>query len=676
MHKSFRLIIVLPLILYFSLIPGCGKEDRDRLDRLISPDETKPKISNVSAAPARTTAKVSWLTDEPATSRVEYRESKDKDFSNLQSEDDSLLTNHNIYLSNLKPGTIYYYCVESRDREYNWGRVCDGFKFTTKPADDTPPVITNVRAVPEARCVTIKWDTNEPATSQVDYGRTTQYVSSTPFDADLVLTHSMRFCGLNPRTTYYYRVKSEDAAGNQATAEADFGESFTFTTKEEECPTPPVISKVVISTGRTSATISWQTNVPATAQVAYGQTANYGTFTTKQTALVTSHTVTLTGLSPGTGYHFKILSEDACGNQATPSDGKVDRTFTTTSEEECPVLPTISNVSVTPEKNSATITWKTNVPAIGQVDYGRTSNYGSSTSKETTFSQNHSVTLTGLTPGAEYHFKISAEDKCGNKATPTDSVIDRTFTTKAEECSVSPLISNVQVYAGATRAIISWQTNVPTTGRVRYGLSLNYDLEANDPNTGLSTLHTVRLPGAPPPYLDPETTYLFSILSADACNNLAPSVDQQFTTSASGFGLDPNIIEVKAGDEFKIEVWAENVNNLFGCVFKIDYNKRILDVEESGAVEAGWFLGEKPLVSDYLEENGIASKIGVVTKKGSELGGASGTGLVAIVKFKARASGKTTIKLDRDGLTLRNSQGEMLDISGLALGETRVIVVP
>ena len=63
----------------------------------------------------------------------------------------------------------------------------------------------------------------------------------------------------------------------------------------------------------------------ASSQVNYGLTTGYGT-ASSSAALVTSHSITLSGLTAEATYHFQVQSVDAQGNTATSSD----QTFTTT----------------------------------------------------------------------------------------------------------------------------------------------------------------------------------------------------------------------------------------------------------------------------------------------------------------------------------------------------------
>src|SRR5206468_4233637 len=62
---------------------------------------------------------------------------------------------------------------------------------TTPPPDTRPPVISGVVATAISQTnATINWTTDEPATSQVAYGTTAAYGTSTVADAALTTSHS------------------------------------------------------------------------------------------------------------------------------------------------------------------------------------------------------------------------------------------------------------------------------------------------------------------------------------------------------------------------------------------------------------------------------------------------------------------------------------------------------
>lgn len=81
----------------------------------------------------------------------------------------------------------------------------------------TAPVITSISAnVISTDQVQISWSTDEPADSQIEYGTTSSYGSTTTLDASLVSSHSVSISGLSPATIYNYRVVSRDADLNTA----------------------------------------------------------------------------------------------------------------------------------------------------------------------------------------------------------------------------------------------------------------------------------------------------------------------------------------------------------------------------------------------------------------------------------------------------------------------------
>ena len=92
--------------------------------------------------------------------------------------------------------------------------------------DTTPPVISSVAAGSLAPTeATVTWTTDEGSDSQVEYGTTTAYGSSSSLNSSLVTAHSVPLGSLTASTVYHYRVKSRDSAGNLATSSY-----FTFTT--------------------------------------------------------------------------------------------------------------------------------------------------------------------------------------------------------------------------------------------------------------------------------------------------------------------------------------------------------------------------------------------------------------------------------------------------------------
>jgi hypothetical protein len=111
----------------------------------------------------------------------------------------------------------------------------------------------------------------------------------------------------------------------------------------------PVISDIVVSDiSDTQAKISWTTDVSTTTVVDYGTTGEYGASVTGDTG--TSHSVSITGLTANTTYHYNVHGVRAEGNYAESGEN----TFTT-AKQGTTITVTVSG-SVTTRTVSATPT--------------------------------------------------------------------------------------------------------------------------------------------------------------------------------------------------------------------------------------------------------------------------------------------------------------------------------
>ncbi|MGE5624327.1 MAG: LamG-like jellyroll fold domain-containing protein [Bacillota bacterium] len=119
--------------------------------------------------------------------------------------------------------------------------------------------------------------------------------------------------------THTLTAVATDTSGNTATSS-----SVSVTTVLPVFP--PTISSVASSvTGSSSASVSWTTDQASNSQVAFGTTTAYGTTTTLNTSMVTSHSMSLSGLAASTTYHYQVISANSSGQQSVSAD----YTFTT-----------------------------------------------------------------------------------------------------------------------------------------------------------------------------------------------------------------------------------------------------------------------------------------------------------------------------------------------------------
>src|SRR5574341_595898 len=591
----------------------------------IVPDTTAPAISAVAAGVITASgATVTWTTNEPATSLVEYGLTTSYGASSALNS--TRVTAHSRTVSGLSAASLYHYRVISTDAAGNTAVSADYTFTTATAADTTPPVLSNIAAVSVTSSgATITWTTNEASTTQVNYGTTTAYGASTALNSSLFTAHSATLSGLQPATVYHFRVRSADAAGNLALS----GDT-TFTTLAAPDTTPPALSNVTSgSVSSAGATITWTTNEASTTQVEYGTTTAYGASTTLNSSLVTAHSAGLSGLQAATVYHFRVRSADAAGNLALSGDA----TFTTLAAPDTTPRTISGVVASSTGATSTVITWSTNEPSTSVVDYGLGTSYGS-TSTDATLVTSHSRTLIGLTASTTYHFRVRSADAAGNASSSTDFV----FTTSALPDTTPPTLSNITAGSlTSSGATITWTTNEASTTQVNYGTTTAYGA-STALNSSLFTAHSATLSG-----LQAATVYHFRVRSADAAGNLALSGDTTFTTLAAPDTTPPALSNVTSGS-----------------------------VSSAGATIT-WTTNE---ASTTQVEYGTTTAYGASTTLNSSLvtahsAGLSGLQAATVYHFRVRsadAAGNLALSTDRTFTTAAAPDTTGPAISGLAAG--------
>jgi hypothetical protein len=198
----------------------------------------------------------------------------------------------------------------------------------------TPPSSVNVALLSPptetlgSDTVTIAFITNESATVSVDYGTVSgTYTKSVPRTTAAGTEHTVSLADLSPATTYFYRILIWPAGRTPI-----YGDEYSFTT-DTAVPVVPVIlslvSDPVVVPGNSVLGITFESNQVCTSVVEYGTVPGTYTNGTLQTSTPsTAHTASLTGLSPGTVYYYRVKLYWDSGSDYTSAE----YSGTTTSE--------------------------------------------------------------------------------------------------------------------------------------------------------------------------------------------------------------------------------------------------------------------------------------------------------------------------------------------------------
>jgi hypothetical protein len=258
----------------------------------------------------------------------------------------------------------------------------------------------------------------------------------------------------------------------------------------------------------------------------YGLTKSYGSRSSEATAPagIGSVGASVSGLAPGTTYHYRLVATNASGTLHG-----VDRTFETAS------APTIQSFeAIVP--TASTVLLRTAIkpngsPTSYRFEYGPTTAYGTRVPVpngelgggwELTFGERH---VENLEPETVYHFRVVAENAVGVSRSE-----DRTFVTGA---AAAPTVTTGEARAVFEEDELSGTVNpngLPTSYQFEYGTSTSYGsnvpIPAQGVGSGVETLHVAQ---QLIPALNPDTTYHYRLVATNAKGTSYGS-DREFST--------------------------------------------------------------------------------------------------------------------------------------------------
>ena len=531
------------------------KEDSSIYYFTTTPDTTGPVITNIAAYPGQQSAGITWSTDEPATSVVEY--STNTAF-NLSETSSSLVIGHAVTLSSLTSGVTYNYRVKSVDASGN-ATVSEPSTFTTVATiivDTTPPSISNITVSGvTATSAFISWETNEIADGKVEYGESTTYErGAAEGNHEYQTSKKVSLIGLSPSTKYNYKIIAVDEAGNVSKSS-----NATFTTTSQDVlgaltdvgtssgTNPPTITSdgpTVTEITGTSVTLTWTTSKKSTSQVYYKEAGVASTLLTAgdATLFVTEHEVTLTNLTPATSYEYQVKSSDVNGNYIISKKYQ----FNTS-------LPEVAAVRVEEvTENTAIIAWKTAIPTVGLVEYVNTNNREQNTFKVAGVTTSHTAVLKDLSGSTVYSFTVVITDEARNTARSSQY----SFTTEndSDGPQISVVNSRSTVVSGQNKVqtIVTWNTNEASTGKIEYalgGIGDTFDQET-PVSVDSVTNHIVIVSN-----LKPATVYRFRVVSEDRTGNVTKS--------------DPYVLLTPQKEVSALDLIIKNLEGTFGWAKRI-----------------------------------------------------------------------------------------------------------
>ena len=348
------------------------------------------EVSNATFEPiSSTSALVSWTTNHLSSSKVYLSTSSTFASQSIFASSNDTMS-HSVILTGLTLGATYYFKTSS-----NWtGTICvssaSSFDFFLR--------ISNVAIDTNRTAAIISWKTSLESTGEVQFAACSlanapfvwaQSGYSSQFDGNGTM-HVVVLSSLSIDTEYCFKIESDWVRVT----------SFTNTTPFSNFTTALVISNIHYTKTDTSITVSWQTNMYCSSTVYYSQDQSYSS--SVSTSFGLTHSVTISNLKTLTDYYVKVGSADDLGG--------VNVTLGTIRTNSI----SISNIVVVENLPSKfVLSWKTSSASSGWLLYSTDPNFGTYTTvaSQTSDHKNHQATLTGLTFGTTYYFKVKCQSQ-------------------------------------------------------------------------------------------------------------------------------------------------------------------------------------------------------------------------------------------------------------------------
>ena len=411
---------------------------------------------------------IEWQTDELADSFVRYGEGQDALLDEVAQAQDVQV--HSVTLSNLLPGTSYFFRVESTDPSGNGATTSPIEVSTTAAEADLVAPRYLSEPVVEGQTdqqVVLGWRADEAASATIEYWQDGQEPVVRQIRQRLE-TQQVALTNLLPATSYRAKIWVQDATQNQVEVPFELG----FTTDVEPDLLPPrlLAEPMVVSVTDQSATIGWQTDELADAFVDYDLTPYLGGVIGSP-VYGTEHEVLLTNLEPGAEYFYRVGSTDRAGNGPVTSEVL---SFTTLLEpdQQAPAVP--DSLVILAGAGAVFLQWD----AVADGDLG---GYAVYREDSTGVFQAVATRLDvpryldeGLQNGRAYRYRIAAFDRQNppNESAPTSIVA---ATPNVGAVGDAPEIAGLEEGAAPERPVVLINNALPLDA----GIELSYTVQVS-----------------------------------------------------------------------------------------------------------------------------------------------------------------------------------------------------
>ncbi len=294
-----------------------------------------------------------------------------------------------------------------------------------------------------------------------------------------------------------------------------------------------VVPSVSPTINPNTVAISWTTDIPLDSQVEYGLTASYGSMTPLAPALVTSHNVTVTGLTAGATYYFRVKSRDATGRFAT--SGQLSGVMLP--DGQAPTAPSgLIATAISPTQVNLTWAQSTDNWVVTGYRVERCEGVGCTSFVQVGSPSGTSFGDAGLTSNTTYRYRVHAVDAIGNFSAYSTVVTVATVQPNPDTTAPTAPTGLTVTVVSASRINVNWTASTDNVGVTAYYLERCQGVGCTVfVRIGTPTGTTFNETG-----LEVNTSHSYRVRARDAANNLSSystTVSATTPNPTAGYGI-------------------------------------------------------------------------------------------------------------------------------------------
>jgi len=377
----------------------------------------------------------------------------------------------------LSANTSYSYRVRATDEAGNLSGYSNLASATTQNPDTQPPTDpSNLTATATGGTqISLSWTASTDNVGVTSYLiERCQGASCTTF-AQVGTSAGATFndTGVTNATSYSYRVRANDAAGNRS----GYSNVASATTPDTQPPTAPSALGATAS-GSTQINLNWTASTDNVGVTNYLIERCQGAGCTTFSELTTSAGTTFsdTGLTNGTSYSYRVRATDAAANLS----GYSNTASATTVDTQAPTAPSALTATAA-GSSQVNLSWTASTDNVGVTNYliERCQGSGCATFAQVATAATTTFSNSGLAPGTSYSYRVRATDAAGNQsgysnvasatttvATTISFVQSNYADPQSSPTSVAVVFSSAQLAGDLNVVVVGWNDTTRTVSSV------------------------------------------------------------------------------------------------------------------------------------------------------------------------------------------------------------------